>query len=196
MHSGGSATMRATYMPTIPTLFFLYGPPAVGKLTIGQALARKTGFPLLDNHSIANPIADVFGWDHPERRRLSHQFRLEIFAAAIQEGLSLITTFGGGRDPFIQETRETVKAAGGKIVFVRLLAPRAVLLERVQEASRRHYKKMITPEALQEQCEKFPDIFARMDIPEQVEIDTSLHSVDASVEMILDQAKKEESQIT
>ena len=30
---------------------FLYGPPAVGKLTIAQALAAKTDYKLFDNHA-------------------------------------------------------------------------------------------------------------------------------------------------
>lgn len=33
-----------------PTLVFIVGPPAVGKMTVGHELARRTGLKLFHNH--------------------------------------------------------------------------------------------------------------------------------------------------
>ena len=45
---------------TIPTLVYLYGPPAAGKLTIAELLAQFTGFRLFHNHLSVNAISSVF----------------------------------------------------------------------------------------------------------------------------------------
>src|SRR5690349_15125109 len=117
-------------------LIFLYGPPAVGKLTVGKELAKRLDLPLVDNHSIVNPIARVFGWGHPEQKRLADAFRLELFRSAAREGKSLITTFGGGGEyynAFIQATLQAVENEGGHVVFVRLIAPKETLTGRVAD---------------------------------------------------------------
>ncbi len=46
-------------------VIFLYGPPAVGKLTIAKVIAEKTGYKLLHNHLIVNPIAEIFPFENP-----------------------------------------------------------------------------------------------------------------------------------
>ncbi len=44
-------------------LVFLYGPPGVGKYTIGLELAARTGFRLLHNHLTVNLVSAVFERD-------------------------------------------------------------------------------------------------------------------------------------
>jgi replication-associated recombination protein RarA len=46
-------------------LIFLYGPPAVGKLTFATALAERLGFRILHNHVTLDAVAAVreFGTD-------------------------------------------------------------------------------------------------------------------------------------
>ena len=46
-----------------PTMFYLVGMPAVGKYTIAKELAGLTGARLVDNHSIANVIFNLFDLD-------------------------------------------------------------------------------------------------------------------------------------
>ena len=43
-------------------LVILYGPPAVGKLSIAQALAARTGFRVLHNHLLMDLSHALFGW--------------------------------------------------------------------------------------------------------------------------------------
>jgi tRNA uridine 5-carbamoylmethylation protein Kti12 len=47
-------------------LIFIYGPPAVGKLTVASELAKLTGFKLFDNHVSIDFVKSVF--DYGTRR--------------------------------------------------------------------------------------------------------------------------------
>ena len=168
-------------------LVFIYGPPAVGKLTVSKALEKLTGIPLADNHSLLNPLAKVFGWDHPERERLGRLFRLEFFRAAARAEKSLITTLGGGGkmfDDFIQDTRHVVGEERGGVCFVRLFAPIEVLLERVRHDSRSHHAKIQDVEVLKKRFETLPDICERALVGVHLEIDSSQHSPEEMARMI------------
>lgn len=159
-------------------LVFIYGPPAVGKLTVAKALETLTQIPLVDNHSLVNPLAKVFGWDHPERERLSRQFRLAFFQAAARAGKSLITTFGGGGvyyDDFIQEVKRVIEGEGGRVIFVRLHASKNVLLERVRHDSRAHHGKIGSVKELEDKLIRIPDACARALVDTHLELDTSKH---------------------
>src|SRR6266581_7019289 len=82
-------------------LIFLYGPPAVGKLTIAKVLAEKTGYKLLHNHLLVNPITEVFPFENPANRLLVREFRLRIVEEAVKSNINLIATFGiAGNNPF------------------------------------------------------------------------------------------------
>src|SRR3989339_543972 len=133
-------------------LIFVYGPPAVGKLTVAKALATKTNFKLVDNHTLVNPIAYVFGWDNPERSRLADLFRTEFFKSAAKENISLITTSGGGGQSFKDFHDRIINAVtseGGEVIFVRLTASIETLFERVRNDSRASHKKIVSVESLE-----------------------------------------------
>ncbi len=170
-------------------LIFVYGPPAVGKLTIGKALSDLTGIKLVDNHTLVNPIAHVFGWENPERSRLADLFRVELFRSAAKSKINLITTSGGGGESFLDFHRriiEAVEGEGGKVIFVRLTAPTKILFDRVRHDSRAAYQKMMTVESLQKIFDQKPDVFARALVPPHLEIDTSLQSAEESAKVIVD----------
>lgn len=169
-------------------LIFLYGPPAVGKLTVATKLAELTGLPLFDNHSIINPIYKIFGWDHPDRRRLIDEFRLEILSTAAKSGISLITTYGGGGEtynPHIQKVICAVQEHGGEVIFVHLIAPKEVLYARVSEPSRAEYKSMMTPKIHKQRLEEVPDMMALALVGPHLEIDTSTHTPEESAYLII-----------
>ena len=44
-----------------PMLVVLVGPPAVGKMTVGHALAARTGLRLFHNHHTIEPLGEIFG---------------------------------------------------------------------------------------------------------------------------------------
>ncbi len=170
-------------------LIFIYGPAAVGKLTVSKVLETLTGIPLADNHSLLNPVAKVFGWDHPERERLGRCFRLEFFEAAARADKSVITTFGGGGetyDDFIQDVVTVVERGGGRVLFVRLFAPKEVLFDRVRHDSRVHYAKMGSVQELEVKLKRTPDMEARALVSLHLEIDASKHTPEEMAKMIIE----------
>jgi hypothetical protein len=65
------------------TFVLLFGPQAVGKMTVGKELAALTGFRLFHNHMTIEPLYAIFG-DARETWRLSNAFRRAIFEAAAE----------------------------------------------------------------------------------------------------------------
>ena len=51
-------------------LIILFGPPAVGKMTVGQELSRLTGYPLLHNHMTIDLVTEFFDFGTPQFGRL------------------------------------------------------------------------------------------------------------------------------
>lgn len=45
-----------------PRMIFLYGPPAVGKLTVANLVSERTGFRVLHNHLTIDAITPVFAF--------------------------------------------------------------------------------------------------------------------------------------
>ena len=47
-------------------LVVLFGPPAVGKMTVGRELERLTGLPLFHNHMTIELVVPFFDFDTPQ----------------------------------------------------------------------------------------------------------------------------------
>ena len=74
-------------------LVLIFGPQAVGKMTVGQELAKKTGLKLFHNHMTIELLEPLFGFS-AEMWRLTDLFRMEIFkSAAVSEMEGLIFTY-------------------------------------------------------------------------------------------------------
>ena len=75
-------------------LIILFGPPAVGKMTVGRELARATGLKLFHNHMTIDLLLNFFEFGTKEFSRLNSLFRKEIFSAvAASELPGLIFTY-------------------------------------------------------------------------------------------------------
>ena len=61
------------------TLVIIFGPPAVGKMTVGAALARRTGLRLFHNHMTVELALSFFEFGSPPFRRLVSEFRTRVF---------------------------------------------------------------------------------------------------------------------
>src|SRR5215208_529446 len=106
----------------------LYGPPAVGKLTVGSELAALTGFKLIHNHLSVNLVSTVFPFQSQPWRRLLRRVRQDVFAEATHENVDLImTAVFSGTDEGIETWRsmlEPVRAGGGSVLYVQLTCER------------------------------------------------------------------------
>lgn len=75
-------------------LVLLFGPQAVGKMTVGEELARMTGLKLFHNHMTIELVSNFFSYGTQEGNRLVNLFRWSIFEAVAQSELEgLIFTF-------------------------------------------------------------------------------------------------------
>jgi len=73
---------------------FIFGPQAVGKMTIGEELSKRIGVPLLFNHMTLDILTPFLGWS-PDTFRISQQIRCEILEAIAKnpKSLGIIMTF-------------------------------------------------------------------------------------------------------
>lgn len=75
-------------------LVLIFGPAAVGKMTVGHELAGLTGFKLFHNHMSIEPVLDVFPWGSPSFVRLTSEVRRRVIEEAVVAELTgLIFTY-------------------------------------------------------------------------------------------------------
>lgn len=73
-------------------LLVLFGPPAVGKMTIGRAVAASSTFRLFHNHMTIEPLLETFGFGTPAFHALNKEFRRRVMEEAAERGIDLIFT--------------------------------------------------------------------------------------------------------
>lgn len=71
-------------------LLLLYGPPAVGKMTIGRAVCERTSFHLFHNHMTIEPLLETFGFGTPAFNVLNSEFRLRVLEEAARNDVDLL----------------------------------------------------------------------------------------------------------
>ncbi len=138
-------------------LVFIYGPPAVGKLTVATELAKVTGFKLFHNHISLQFVRSVFEFGTRLFWRLTDKFRLEMFEEAAKQDINTIFTFvyiKGTDDSFVKRTIQRVESQGGKVCFVRLSCDKQELVRRVNTNARRKMGKISTKTKLAKVLEK------------------------------------------
>ncbi len=127
-------------------LVFIYGPPATGKLTVAEALARRTGYKLFHNHLTVDLARAFFEFGTPAFGRYVDQLRFEAFEVAARENVAgVIFTFCYALhldDLFVQDVQDIVHKHGGEVNYVQLFCNRAELDRRVLEASRQRFRKI------------------------------------------------------
>ena len=155
---------------------FLYGPPGVGKLTIGQALAGLTGFKLVHNQLSVNLVSAVFPFSSEPWTRLLRRVRREVFDAASSEGVDLIVTgvYNGTAEVANawHTMLEAIEVAGGTVLWVRLTCDIPELMNRVQEPSRSPYGKLTDPQVLVDRLAR-EDLFPTIPFQPHVSIDVT-----------------------
>ena len=74
-------------------LLLIIGPPAVGKMTVGRAVADRSTFRLFHNHHTIELLLDVFDYGPPPFDTLNSEFRRRIIEEAADAGTDLVFTF-------------------------------------------------------------------------------------------------------
>jgi len=108
-------------------LLFVFGPPAVGKMTVGRAIAEASDFRLFHNHHLLEPLLDVFDYGTPPFNRLLEEFRLRVLQEASTSGTDLVYTLVWALDlpedsAYLRRHLRPFVEAGQRIAFVELHA--------------------------------------------------------------------------
>ena len=119
-------------------LLFLFGPPAVGKMTVGRAICARTPFRLFHNHMTIEPLVETFGHGTPQFNTLNEEFRRRVLEEAAAGGIDLVFTVVWGLD--LEEdlalTKSYVDIFGGDVAFVELRSDLGTRLARNHTAER------------------------------------------------------------
>ena len=69
-------------------LIFIVGPPAVGKMTVGQALQKITDFKLFFNHMSLELVNQFFDFGTPPFKKLDKMIRFGIFEEVAKSNIT------------------------------------------------------------------------------------------------------------
>jgi chloramphenicol 3-O-phosphotransferase len=173
-------------------LVYLYGPPAVGKLSIARRIAETAGFRLFHNHLTVDAVTSVFEFGSSPFVDVLQRMRLDVFETAAGEGIDVVFTNSSmsysvpRTDSFLAFARaaaERVAAAGGSTMFVRLTAPVDVLCDRVGGDDRRALRKLVDADRLRTRLEAYPEPVVNDD---DLVLDTSTMTPDEAARRIVE----------
>jgi hypothetical protein len=128
------------------TLLFVFGPPAVGKMTVGRAIATASGFRLFHNHHVIEPLLDVFDFETPQFQSLMGEFRQRVLEEAASADIDLVFTLVWALDSpedvrGIRRHLAPFVDAGRQVALVELSAGLEARLERNRTELRLAEKK-------------------------------------------------------
>lgn len=124
----------------------IFGPPAVGKMTVGQELAARTGLKLFHNHMTIDLVSNFFDYSSPAGKRLVGLFRRELFreiAASDLPGVIFTYVWAFDHDSdraYVDEIGGLFEASGGTSYWVELAADQAERLTRNRHPHRLAHK--------------------------------------------------------
>ena len=75
------------------SFILIFGPQAVGKMSVGEALAEKTGYSLFHNHQTIEALLPLFPFNSEEFQSLNSMMRKEIMKALGKSKRPVIFTF-------------------------------------------------------------------------------------------------------
>ncbi|WP_299168184.1 hypothetical protein [uncultured Arthrobacter sp.] len=108
-------------------LLVIFGPPAVGKMTVGREIAERSQFRLFHNHALIEPLLEVFDYGTPPFNRLLGEWRTRVVEEAATSGIDLLFTFVWGLE--LQDDAEELARyirpyveKGADVAFVELSA--------------------------------------------------------------------------
>ena len=125
-------------------LIVVVGPPAVGKMTVGQALSEQTGYPLLHNHISIEVALRFFDFGTAGFNRISGTIRRTVFDSVAESDLpglifTIVWAFDDDdeQESMAQMTAWWQKETAGEVYFLELAAS-----EDVKQARNRHVDRL------------------------------------------------------
>lgn len=123
-------------------LVIIFGPHAVGKMTVGQELEKLTGLKLFHNHMTIDIVSDLFRNMPQERNRLTTLFRKEIFESfSKSDEYGMIFTYMWALNSksdwdYINYVEDLFTSIGSQVYYVELIADYDLRIERNKTENR------------------------------------------------------------
>lgn len=124
----------------------IFGPPAVGKMTVGHELSKITGFRLFHNHMTIELVLNFFNFGEPQFEALVSEFRRRVFEEVAASDLpGLIFTFVWAVEheadrEFVERSCDIFRDKGAGVYFVELQADLEERLSRNETEFRLSHK--------------------------------------------------------
>ena len=124
-------------------LLLLFGNSAVGKMTVGQELAKITPLRLFHNHMMIEPVLEVFGDFRSDIIQKLRAVILEEFSKSDHYGL--IFTYMMAFDmpseyEYLERVKQVLGVAEEDVYYAELVAPQDIRLERNKTENRLLHK--------------------------------------------------------
>lgn len=134
-----------------PKLLIIFGPPAVGKLTVAKELLKISDFKLLHNHMVDDLLTNYFQHGSTQLNTLSYEFRKSIIEECIKSGMNIVFTFFWKFDlerckKSVESFKNVVEQSGGEVFFVELFASLDTRMLRAGMEDRHKAKKAAGPD--------------------------------------------------
>ena len=124
-------------------LVFLIGDSAVGKMTVGQELMKRTKLRLFHNHMMIEPVIEIFG---SFNGHVIQQLREIVFHEFVKSDLEgMIFTYMWAFDmpsdwDYVNRVADIFREQGAEIYYVELIAPQEIRLQRNETENRLRHK--------------------------------------------------------
>ncbi len=146
-------------------VIYIYGAPAVGKLTTAKALSKLTGFKVFHNHLSTDLVRSVFERGNPIGDMLIVKIRLEMLETTVQANVNGIIITGAHAHDYIypngenddwyaKELEQITEKYNGEFYGVQLVTTTDTLMKRVVESDRLEWRKIHTTEVLDSPLKK------------------------------------------
>lgn len=134
-------------------VIFIHGPVAAGKYTIGTILSKRIQIPLYHNHLAVDLARTLFDFGTPPFTKLREDIWLASFSAAAEAKQPFIFTFNPEATvdpPLIDRLQHIIENVGGQIHYVALQCNDDEVLNRLDNASRAKFGKLLDTNLYQE----------------------------------------------
>ena len=122
---------------------FIIGDAAVGKMTVGQELAKITDLRLFHNHMTIEPVIEIFGSYDGKTVSEIRDVIFRNFAASDNYGMifTLMMDFDLPEEwAYLEHVKEIFEPYGTEFYYVELIAPQEIRLERNISENRLQHK--------------------------------------------------------
>lgn len=135
-------------------LIYIYGLPAVGKLTVANELAKITGYKIFHNHITRDLVHTIYQNNLKEHYNLVDTLRKDVFKYCSEHETNLIFTIAytgtdhTEDDLITKQYIDSLNHEKDNVFFVELSASNKDLMMRVSSESRKQHRKLVDMEIM------------------------------------------------